>query len=65
MPVRVQVSAMPVMAVSQYKSLICGQGHTFDISKQGYVNFLNKSVKTRYDRQLFEARRELLTAGNF
>ncbi|WP_445661282.1 putative RNA methyltransferase [Bacillus sp. FSL P4-0334] len=53
------------MAVSQYRSLICGQGHTFDISKQGYVNFLNKSVKTRYDRQLFEARRELFDSREF
>ncbi len=53
------------MAVSQYQSLICGHGHTFDISKQGYVNFLNKSVKTRYDRQLFEARHELFERREF
>lgn len=53
------------MAVSQNQSLICGNGHTFDISKQGYVNFLNKAVKTRYDRQLFEARRELFDSREF
>ncbi|MDU0812434.1 methyltransferase domain-containing protein [Bacillus siamensis] len=53
------------MAVSQNQSLICGNGHTFDISKQGYVNFLNKAVKTRYDRQLFEARRELFDSRGF
>ncbi|MBD0407010.1 methyltransferase domain-containing protein [Bacillus sp. 1021] len=53
------------MAVSQNQSLICGNGHTFDISKQGYVNFLNKAVKTRYDRQLFEARRELFDNREF
>ncbi|WP_269774071.1 methyltransferase domain-containing protein [Bacillus siamensis] len=53
------------MAVSQNQSLICGNGHTFDISKQGYVNFLNKAVKTRYGRQLFEARRELFDSREF
>ncbi|MBI0441364.1 methyltransferase domain-containing protein [Bacillus amyloliquefaciens] len=53
------------MAVSQFQSLMCGHGHTFDISKQGYVNFLNKSVKTRYDRQLFEARRALFDSREF
>ncbi|PIK30658.1 rRNA (guanine-N1)-methyltransferase [Bacillus siamensis] len=53
------------MAVSQNQSLICGNGHTFDISKQGYVNFLNKAVNTRYDRHLFEARRELFDSREF
>ncbi|MBT2713688.1 methyltransferase domain-containing protein [Pseudomonas sp. ISL-88] len=53
------------MSVSLYKSLICEHGHTFDISKQGYVNFLTKPVKSQYRRALFEARRELFETQKF
>ncbi|MCC9021894.1 putative RNA methyltransferase [Bacillus nakamurai] len=53
------------MSVSQYKSLICKHGHTFDISKQGYVNFLTKPVKSQYQKALFEARRELFETQQF
>lgn len=53
------------MSVSQYKSLICEHRHTFDISKQGYVNFLTKPVKSQYQRALFEARRELFETQQF
>jgi len=46
-------------------SLKCKNGHTYDISRKGYVNLFNgytKIVKT-YDRKLFEARKIISDAG--
>lgn len=41
-------------------SLMCHNRHTFDIAKQGYVNLLNRTVKTNYNRQLFVARKQII-----
>lgn len=53
------------MKVLESKSLICSNHHTFDFAKQGYLNFTSHSVKTKYDKELFEARRKLITDGDF
>ena len=37
----------------------CANGHNFDIAKEGYVNLLTGHSKSKYDRALFRARREL------
>lgn len=52
-----------VMDLKSGKSLFCPQGHTFDISKFGYINLLLRAVKTKYDRTLFRARKQLISAG--
>lgn len=47
------------------KSLICTDKHCFDLAKQGYVNLLSHGVKTKYNKQLFEARKNLAQSGFF
>ncbi len=54
------------MKVTSWKSLIClTSGHTFDISRHGYVNFLTKPVKSSYRAGLFEARSQLMAEYHF
>lgn len=53
------------MYVKELKSLVCAQGHTFDFAKQGYVNFLNHPVQSKYGKDFFEARRTLLCESDF
>jgi 23S rRNA (guanine745-N1)-methyltransferase len=53
------------MRVFELKSLICSNNHTFDFARQGYINLLTHSVKTKYGKQLFEARRKLIVEGGF
>lgn len=52
------------MAVEHASSLRCTQGHCFDLSAKGYVNFIpNKGVLKGYDRDFFENRRVFLGQG--
>ena len=44
-------------------SLRCSNGHTFDPSRRGTVNFAPNAAPSRYDAALFEARRRILAAG--
>ncbi len=53
------------MKVFESRSLICSNHHTFDFAKQGYINFMTGSVKTKYSKELFEARRKLITECGF
>lgn len=53
------------MTVSEFTSLNCSEGHTFDLAKQGYVNFLNQRVQTKYGKKFFEARREFFVHSDF
>lgn len=54
------------MKLWECKSLVCTHhSHTFDLTKQGYVNFLKKPVKSRYGTELFEARRKLMSENDF
>ncbi|WP_332238343.1 putative RNA methyltransferase [Sporolactobacillus sp. KGMB 08714] len=53
------------MKVFESKSLICSNRHTFDFTKQGYVNLMTHSLKTKYDKELFEARRKLIEKEGF
>lgn len=50
------------MHMFQEKSLVCGQRHCFDISKQGYVNF-NPSKNTSYSEELFVHRHKIFADG--
>lgn len=42
---------------------ICKKEHTFDVSKKGYLNLINESKKTNYDKELFESRKEIFNQG--
>ncbi|AFL98764.1 methyltransferase family protein [Desulfitobacterium dehalogenans ATCC 51507] len=53
------------MQLINRKSLICGDKHCFDLAKQGYVNLLSHGIKTKYNKQLFEARKLLAQSGFF
>lgn len=45
--------------------LVCEQNHSFDLSKQGYVNLAPQAHMTKYNRSLFEARKTIMTSGFF
>ncbi|AKP45599.1 MULTISPECIES: putative RNA methyltransferase [Bacillus] len=48
------------MKVVDFKSLICSKNHTFDFSKQGYVNLMTHPSKSHYKRELFKARHKII-----
>lgn len=45
------------------KSILCTNNHCFDLAKQGYVNLLTHGIKTKYDKELFLARKSLHMMG--
>lgn len=45
--------------------LVCAENHSFDLSKQGYVNLAPQAHTTKYDRTLFEARTTIIDSGFF
>lgn len=53
------------MKVERSASLECENRHCYDISRQGYVNLLNHSSRTKYDKALFEARKAISGSGFF
>ncbi|MBQ7885955.1 MAG: methyltransferase domain-containing protein [Clostridia bacterium] len=44
-------------------SLVCGKRHTYDIARQGYVNFVPGQKETFYKKELFESRAKVFEAG--
>ena len=47
-------------------ALICQNGHTFNLNKKGYVNFLQIKADTEhYTKKMFEPRRRLIEAGMY
>lgn len=51
------------MEVRELKSVVCTNNHTFDFAKQGYINLLNQSGKSNYDKGLFSARHQIIMAS--
>lgn len=49
-------------SIQDEKTLVCPNGHSFDLAKQGYVNLLTHPVQSMYDQKLFEARKQVLDA---
>jgi 23S rRNA (guanine745-N1)-methyltransferase len=49
----------------QGTGLMCTSGHTFDLSKRGYVHLLLHQVQSFYPQTLFEARKRTAQAGFF
>lgn len=48
------------MKVVDLKSLVCLNRHTFDFAKQGYVYMLTSQVNSHYDKELFQARQNVI-----
>jgi 23S rRNA (guanine745-N1)-methyltransferase len=48
------------MKVTHLKSLVCLNNHTFDFAKQGYVNMLTRSTNSHYNKELFNARHQII-----
>ena len=47
------------------KSLICKNKHCFDISKQGYINFLTRPSNNDYGKEMLESRNIICKCGFF
>ena len=45
--------------------LVCADNHSFDLSKNGYVNLAPQAHVTKYDKSLFEARKTVMSSGFF
>ena len=41
----------------------CENHHTFDVAKQGYVNFMTHPATSMYGKDLFEARKQIIESG--
>ncbi|QOS80670.1 methyltransferase domain-containing protein [Paenibacillus sp. JNUCC31] len=39
----------------------CSSRHSFDLARQGYINFMTRFFKGNYDKRLFTAKRNILT----
>lgn len=48
------------MKVTNLKSLVCLNKHTFDFAKQGYLNMMTRSTNSHYDKELFKARQKII-----
>lgn len=53
------------MKLFQLKSLICTNQHCFDLSKYGYVNLLTHALHSKYDKKMFQSRREVFEKNFF
>jgi len=47
------------------KSLVCREGHCFDLAKSGYVNLVPQADQSAYTKTLFNARRLIYESGFF
>lgn len=46
-------------------SLVCQNGHCYNISKYGYIHFLPNQKPTKYQKELFESRRLIFEHGYY
>jgi len=53
------------MEIYNMKSLICSRNHCFDLSKNGYLNFLLSSNRAEYDKLMFKSRNIMCKNGFF
>nr|WP_106781679.1 methyltransferase domain-containing protein [Lysinibacillus timonensis] len=51
------------MTIQSYGGITCPMNHSFDVAKQGHVNFLTKPVNSMYSKELFESRKEVIQSG--
>lgn len=53
------------LMTAENKSLVCQNGHHFDLSKKGTLYFLTHQVKTDYNAAMFEPRGRMIKAGMY
>jgi 23S rRNA (guanine745-N1)-methyltransferase len=53
------------MVMTDRSQLMCTDSHSFDLSKNGYVNLAPQAHVTKYDKSLFEARKTVMSSGFF
>lgn len=53
------------MELRDSSKLVCTNNHSFDLSRQGYVNLAPQAHTTKYDKALFEARKIIIESGFF
>ncbi len=61
---RCPVCSLPMRMGAQW-SLVCAAGHSFDLSKDGYVHLLPNAKASKYDKELFRSRRLVNGSGYF
>lgn len=44
----------------EFRSVLCANGHNFDIARSGYINFISRLPKNPYGKELFAARRRII-----
>lgn len=49
------------LKVVDLKSVICSNNHTFDFTKQGYVNMMTRPSSSHYDKKLFDSRQKIIS----
>lgn len=47
------------------KSLVCVNGHRFDLAKKGTLYFLDHQIKTEYDNEMFAPRGRMIRSGMY
>lgn len=62
-----QIFACPICSqqvqVVEDGAVVCMGKHSFDVAKQGYINFMTKPVQSMYSKELFEARHKIISSG--
>lgn len=53
------------MEMVDHSRLACTENHSFDLSKNGYINLAPQAHVTKYDKALFEARKIVIASGFF
>lgn len=51
--------------MQQEKSLICKNGHRYDLAKKGTLYFLDHQIKTEYDNEMFAPRGRMIRSGMY
>ncbi|MEK4626872.1 MAG: putative RNA methyltransferase [Solibacillus sp.] len=63
----IEIFACPIcseqMDISEEGKMSCSNGHSFDVSKQGYLYLLSRPVNSMYGKELFESRHAVINAG--
>lgn len=49
------------MKIVGQKSFVCLKNHTFDFSKNGYVNLVSNASRSHYNKALFESRQQIIS----
>lgn len=45
--------------------MTCGKGHSYDFSTKGYINLSHSKGDIKYGKELFKARRQILSSGYY